>query len=221
MSAIAPAEHLDWAKYTVALPVARRYGLCEQEVDDVVQVAVLALYKFAARRGKKAFDPTRVPAGGDVCGAFRGLAYRTIHCACVRAVQEMRGGGTFRTVRPENLVTADPLGDAAEAVFEPANSTAREPLYQCPECKELWYFPQLLPGVVCPDPECGRQIDYERDQVDMGSPTARCDGSTGSRMVDVKPSTMGRQLARGRGRNPPDEQDPGFDNAARIREDAP
>lgn len=106
-------DHLHWCEHAVARPVARKYRLRGQEADDVVQAALLKLLELVAA---DKFDVSRVPPDGDVGKAFQGWAIRWVRCEAVREALRIRGGGLFRTARAENVVVADPLGDAAGSV---------------------------------------------------------------------------------------------------------
>jgi hypothetical protein len=114
-----PAEsHLDWAA-GVGARVARHHNLRGQERDDLVSAAQLTLLELLARSpADGGFDASRVPPGGDPGGAFRGWAYRFLACECGREAARIRGGGTFHTARPENLLTVGVLGDSAGDVSD-------------------------------------------------------------------------------------------------------
>lgn len=144
-----PQAHLEWAETRIARPVAAKYHLHGQEADDVVQVAVLALCELCAS-GR--FDP---PPGAELVGAFRGWAYLTIKCACARAAVELRGGGTFRTVRPENRVVVAELGDAAGGV---ADDGADDTVLEDPPVKP----DAVIEGVPVEFKETGRGFVYGR-----------------------------------------------------------
>ena len=110
-TAIRAEDHIDWAA-TIAATIARDYRLAGQEADDLKQAAILKVVELVA--GGR-FDPDRVQYG-DVLLAWRGWAYPWVRCEAIREAVRIRGGGLFHTIRPANLVTADPLGDAAESV---------------------------------------------------------------------------------------------------------
>ena len=109
---VSAAAHLDWAAQ-IARTVARKGRLHGQELLDLISTAHVALLELIA---SDTFDQSQVPAGGSLSGAFRGWAYLTIRCACVREAMRMRGGGTFHTHRPGRVIVADPLGDTAAAI---------------------------------------------------------------------------------------------------------
>lgn len=111
-AAVSITDQLDWAK-GIACMVARRYHLRGQERDELIGTAHLTLCEL-----EKRFDPSRA-IGGDVEGAFRGWAYRFIVCACRREAERLRGGGTFHTIRPENLFSVKELGDNSDLAEYP------------------------------------------------------------------------------------------------------
>lgn len=120
-SPVQATDHLEWAAQ-IARRVARKGRFRGQELLDLISAAQLALLEKIADGG---FDAdTHMPSGGEPIGAFRGWAYLTIRCACVREAMRLRGGGTFDTRRPVGLVIADPMGDSV-GVFEdePAKPT--------------------------------------------------------------------------------------------------
>ena len=66
-------------------------------MDDLEQTALLAMVRYAMT-----FDPSRVPADGDVVGAFRGYAHRELQSECRREARRLRNGGTYRTRREKD-----------------------------------------------------------------------------------------------------------------------
>lgn len=95
--------HLDWAR-GIAQGVAVDYGIGWDQ-EELEQVACLAVVERAKR-----FDWSRVPAGGDADGLFRGWVSRHVRKECQRAAQRLLNGGTYHTCRrPE---------EAAEAFLE-------------------------------------------------------------------------------------------------------
>jgi DNA-directed RNA polymerase specialized sigma24 family protein len=87
------SAHEAWAR-KVAIGVSRYCGYRPgtAECDDLVQVAMLHLYRLAPK-----FDATRVPKGGDPGGQFRGWCHPFLRAECLREGRRMRGGGTYRT----------------------------------------------------------------------------------------------------------------------------
>lgn len=114
-SPVTVEAHLDWAA-DIARQVAHRYHARGQELADLVSAAHVKLCELVARRaGDGGFNPARA-VDADINVSFRVWAYKTVRCTCVRAFQEMRGGGTFRTIRPDRLFKVGVLGDAAGAI---------------------------------------------------------------------------------------------------------
>lgn len=115
-AAASALDHLDWAA-GIAGKVARDFRLRGAEREDLVGVAHLAVCELLAKPvGRNGFDPSVMPAGGSLPEFFRGWAYLSVRCACVREAERLRGGGTFRTKRPGRVIVAAPLGDSGEWV---------------------------------------------------------------------------------------------------------
>lgn len=93
--AVNVTEHLAWAA-SVARGVARdfKFKRESQEEDDIKSVAALTVVRMAAN-----FDPSRVPAGGDPGGQFRGWVHRSVQGMCKREARRLRNGGTYHTRR--------------------------------------------------------------------------------------------------------------------------
>jgi hypothetical protein len=160
---------MEWAA-NIGRTVARRTGF---DFDELIQTAQLALCELVA--GGR-FDPTEGQKNDDVIGAFRGWAHSTIVCACTRATQAERGGGTFRTVRPENLHAVGHLGDECESIeaLEPTPIPPRvidqddRPQIKTGPSSDLLAPPATLPR---PDPS------KITTALDRHASRMRCDGS--------------------------------------------
>jgi hypothetical protein len=96
-------ELMHWAR-RVALSLAGGFRLRRTEMDDVISEAQLHTLQLVAAG---VYDPVTYPGV-----PFRAWAYRRVRTHCVRFVQSMRGGGTFRTARPENVRVVPTLGKA-------------------------------------------------------------------------------------------------------------
>lgn len=123
-------DQVAWAAQ-IGRKVAREFGYRDQERDDLVGVAWEMLCNLYRRppegtwnKKRKAyirlgFDVSQVPEGGDPEGQFRGWSHPWIWKKCVRAALEMRGGGTFRSTRPENAPgKVMDLGELAESLVD-------------------------------------------------------------------------------------------------------
>jgi hypothetical protein len=90
-----PKSHLEWAE-NIARLIARikpfYFAPRSQEADDLVAVAQMTLVRLAPR-----FDFSRLPAGGDPNGLFRGWAHQHLRKECVREAERIRNGGTYNT----------------------------------------------------------------------------------------------------------------------------
>lgn len=116
---------LEWAR-RVGREVARDYGHKpgSQEADDLEQTAVAHLVEIAPR-----FDAKKHPGCADLPGAFRGYAYRSVHTACVRFADNLRGGGTTKgSVRPANRRTVGTLEDASAVADEKPTRLEPDPV---------------------------------------------------------------------------------------------
>jgi hypothetical protein len=99
------AELMDWAR-RVALTLARHYRLrCHDRADVIGEAQLFALELL----GSGTYDPVAFPGV-----PFQQWAYRRVRTRCRRFVESLRGGGTFRTARPENVVVCANLGDKAD-----------------------------------------------------------------------------------------------------------
>ena len=115
-SVVVDAALVEWAE-RIAVREARSFRLRSQERDDLKSTAVLVVLELAARPvGSGGFNASVLAPGVDPLDAFKGWATLFVHGECRREAKRLRSGGMFRTCRPGNEVTADPLGDSAEAV---------------------------------------------------------------------------------------------------------
>jgi len=104
-----PADHIAWAR-KIALWIAAQYGLKRSDTEDIVSTAYLVMCRYVARfNSGEGFDFTRL--GDDPTYSFRAWCFPNLRCECRREIERIRGGGTFRSVRPENLHTVPPLSD--------------------------------------------------------------------------------------------------------------
>lgn len=106
---------VDWAN-AIGSDVAAGYGHTSSSdaADEIRSAAVEELVTLAAK-----FDPDRYDGRGTRGDHFRGYAGRPVRTACVRAADNLRGGGTTkRTVRPTHRRSVGTMGDAAAAVAD-------------------------------------------------------------------------------------------------------
>ena len=96
---------LPWAK-GIARGVRAdfKFGRRSQEEADLEGVALLALCEKAA-----AFDPRRVPEGGDPVGAFKGYASRAIRSKCIEEARRLRNAGTYHTRREKGKAPVEAI----------------------------------------------------------------------------------------------------------------
>lgn len=89
------AKNIKWAR-AIARGIRRHYRFltASQEERDLEGVALQTMWKCAGK-----FDPSKVPAGGDYAGAFRGWCHPFIKGDVQREARRLRNGGTYHTRR--------------------------------------------------------------------------------------------------------------------------
>jgi hypothetical protein len=97
-TAISAVEQMRWAR-SIARRVRRafQFAVGSQEEEDLDATAYLTIVELAGR-----FDASKMPAGGDLVGAFRGWAAIEVKCRCQREARRLRNGGTYHTRREKS-----------------------------------------------------------------------------------------------------------------------
>lgn len=93
--AIDPSPHIDWAK-AIGAGVASDFDFAARS-QERMDLEAAAVAELTARC--RAFQPERVPEGGDAGGLLRGYAHLSIQKECRREAERLRNGGTYRTRR--------------------------------------------------------------------------------------------------------------------------
>lgn len=108
--AIDPEPHIEWAK-AIGAGVASNYNFAAG-TEERADLEAAAVAELTARC--RAFQPSRVPPGGDAGGLLRGYAHQSIQKECRREAERLRNGGTYRTRREKGGLVVHGYSEGGE-----------------------------------------------------------------------------------------------------------